>query len=59
MKSKLLLPFLVALPLAVAACSKNDKTAADANKPDAYPLTTCVVSGEPLSPEELQRAADE
>ena len=49
MKNKTILAFLFLLTFAIASCSK-DKGAGGAGNgaSDDYPLTTCVVSGEPL-----------
>jgi YHS domain-containing protein len=53
MKAKLILPFVLALPLGLASCSKKEE-AANGGSPSGgsergtYPLTTCVVSGEEL-----------
>jgi len=53
MKTKSILPILLAIPLALASCGKKDDkpSSADPDKVKAagdYPLTTCVVSGETL-----------
>ena len=51
MTTRTLLPLLIAIPLALASCraKKPSETgpAVQADE-DAYPLTTCVVSGEAL-----------
>lgn len=47
----IILSILGALPLALASCSKDPESVDDTRpeeNPDAYPLTTCVVSGEEL-----------
>ncbi|MGK0190125.1 MAG: hypothetical protein ACI9R3_005945 [Verrucomicrobiales bacterium] len=50
MKIKTTLSIILALPLAMASCSKDDPAASDTGKAAEgdYPLTTCVVSGEEL-----------
>ena len=51
MRTKSILALIIALPLAVASCNKKEDSADGGGPTDgagAYPLTTCVVSGEEL-----------
>ena len=50
MKTKTILALILALPLALASCSKDEGAGGAGNGASGgdYPLTTCVVSGEPL-----------
>ncbi len=51
MKLQSIPSLLATLPLLFTSCTKADKTATgggEAKPADAYPLTTCVVSGEEL-----------
>ena len=50
MKTKTILALILFLPLALASCSKEEGANGAGNGASGgdYPLTTCVVSGEPL-----------